>query len=1012
MRGKQAIILGILLLILAGVGLVRVWPMLRMTHGAPPAAEGAPAPEVALSRAARLKDGSFNPIPPVKAAFADDPTTLVAALTWRERYQPYLATATSPTAPSFYVYPFLDRTPEGVGVHCTYGWHLTGQAALAQWTDARLAGRGEPVHYGLPTVNESGPDEPPTLGAWIAQALADPAARDARYIVVGAYDYDGPAKAYTLQVKLLDRQAGAAAARDLLTSSSAARGDFNALSAAQRSAARQVADQLVKLGLAHPRPAPAVAGLELDKELGEVARLLDASDSWAVMEGIDRALALANLYPQETLPLQAAAYGLNELRWANFDYLASSNYTVQYALEAYALAQVALAMDPAPALSQMSWAGSCEAFSHTMATRLQGISGQDPSEREPELIGLRNQLLKNQNAKYMDDRAALLPDWQILWHENWQSVYYGKSDRRDYFTERIKYWTTHDLYMMALLQGYRCQYDLADMRSPMARATASRFAAIGLTAAECAALLALEGGGAESDSLINMLADQTPIKREALSPLVKARDYYRLRQALIQAFWSWDTPVGGTHPMYRILTHLEAAAAALMQDPSQTAGLTRFAGIEFTPARRVDLLRQRDDGSVFLITENGGKFQAPTVEFYLKARPSNVAAHFNYNEVLDNQLTTRDVTELKRETLKEAYKLFPIDNVISFRLGRTLYQFDDPQVGERYIKSYLHTDPFNPFRNKDLGEMFRRYGYHARAIKYYGEFLKEVPERYDIANERAWSLCQTGRGNEPEVRQTFARPVSLLPGNNEFHEDNLNYLLYWAQDTSATRAAAKFFRQYKPDSVRPIIWQVNAEQADGKTSAALEILNQAKIDTFEMPKLAEFHISLAEAYLDLNQIDKAEEHFKSAARMGSYPGSLAQTQMRIAFVRGDYDAIQNASQAYLQQLGYDTNVFLWNITALEKKGQRDRAIALLEEKLTADDQKRDPSMALCRRLMRLYAEANRPEPMTGLMDKVAKAPSRTRGDVLGAVENYKKLHAKEAEEIKKNIDRIMAGPEE
>lgn len=968
------------------------------------------------SREARLSDGSFNPLPPEKRSPEADPATLVAKDDWRARYHPLLAAqATTTGTPAFYVYPFLDRTPDGVGLHCTTGWHLVGAAALAQWTDVPLAGQHAPFRYGLPAPAENGPLAIPTTADWAKTALADPDTTGARYLVVGAYDFDSSRSLTTLKINLIDRQAPEREVvlyEDTLTSPVS----FGKLSAQQRTAARAVADKLVALNLAHTRQPPEGGRLDLNAELRAVAALLDASDSWAAMDGVDRALALARLFPGETTPLQAASYGLTQLGWMMFGYVTESEYEMDYDLRAYALAQIAMAMDPKPALTRLCWLTPCVMMGHIADQRAADLPfhfGNMPSE----LDAFHGVTFRKPLGGFTPAQLARVPDWLVLHRERWNSWFVSTpNELRDYFYQRAEHWRDHDLYLQGVAQMFVNNYDIDKRRSTFQGITyGASLATQGSVAAEAAALLASLKGNPAAQALAGKLAQNYAVSADELTSRSAAGDYYGLRKAILRALAHWDAPDDENHPAVALLYQLTAPAESMLQDAAQARPASGFAGFEFTPAERVRLAQRHDWLGFHVIANLEGQKRGYYQGFmkmanaYRQVRPDNVTALGQIVTVAGNRLDQPGAQELRQEAMRQQLATCPLAYEAYFYLGRSHFDTDHPEVGRRLAAQYYRIDPFYYGRDRQMGELCRRYGMHAQAVEYLGRYLQSAPQRYDIANLRAWSLCQMGQWARPEVRQTFALPAPRLPGNPTFHRDNLDFLYYWAKDYAAARQAAAFFRQNDYTGAA-LAWQARIEAADGQTSKALEILAQADPGQARSLSRATFHAAIAQAYLDLNRPDLAEPHVTACNEIDSgYNGSIL-TAAGLAFAQGKYQEAMEYYQGSINRYGsgYDESI-TGLADCLEKLGKTGEAIALLE-KLVFTKQISAARTGFAPRLMEYYARTLDRKKADPLLELVLKAGQHTRREVNDTLMHYKKINPGRADQLQRQVDAIMAGP--
>ena len=1013
MRKKNLLVLGVFLIILAAVIKFHVLPKIpsiRMDQKLGKKAE----PIVNLGAEIRLPDGSFNPNPSTPTNPKESPAALTQT-PWRERYRPFLEKAQAPAnTPGFYVYPFLDQTTQGVGLTCTYGWLLVGNAALAQWTDARLVNAAPPDHYGLPRVDEDHPDAKPALSDWTQKAMNDPATQNARYIITGVYEPAGAQSA--LRVVLLDRQkSGAQAEAPLFTVDNVAQSDFGRLAAHQRTAARAMIDKLIQLGLTKPRPAIDAREIRLDEEMKDVSRLLNANDGWAVMDGIDRALQLAALFPKDTMPLQAASYGLNELAWTLFHYGYESAYQGDYALRAYSLAQIALAGDSSPSMSHLNWVHTLLLMNQMLDQKLEAISGKDQTAACQQLAGYRKIITETDRTYLTMPETKWLPDWQVLHVEAMNSFMTGSSYVREYLDARTPYWENHDFYLQAAIQSAAGQYQYEKTGSPFSEMFECSVTATRSTvAAEMASLLVALKDDPSADELQNQLANLTALDAAKIKKLTTAGDYYGLRALFLSISTSWKSPYP-PHPALGLLECLSEKADAVLKDPARRASPSGFMGFEFSSAERVQLAQRRDYLGFCLLADVEGKKRGVYDAFmavmtaYMKARPDNVSARGELANQLDHYLDREKAVDTRLAALRVSSDLYPLDAYQVYLLGRTLYYLDQPKIGDLYLAAYGKTDPFNPYNEMYLGQLYRRYGFHAKAVEHLSRFVKTVPERYDIANERAWSLCQMGKWNDPEVRATFARPVPRLPGNPSFHEDNLEYLYYWAKDYPAARKAAEYYAQCHRDSATALRWQANIEKNDGKTSRGLEILDQADDRGLRSLALAIFHADLGCAYLDQGRIDQAEQHILKAGKIDNWQGNVIQASARLAYEKKDYDRAIQEHERGLKRYGFNADHVLGLANCYQKKGMPQESIRILEEQVLTSLPQAVPN-GLIPPLIKLYAGQNNTEKADRVLDLLLKSANHYRGQIMDALSAYEKINPAKTIEIRNRVDAIMAKP--
>ncbi|MEN6625738.1 MAG: tetratricopeptide repeat protein [Candidatus Sumerlaeia bacterium] len=979
-------------------------------------ADAAPQPVPKITTGPVLPDGSFNPIAPIKARLTDDPATLIRMNNWRARYQAALGGA-RPAAdrPGFYVYTFLDRTREGIGVQFTYGWRLVGSAALECWTDARMAGGDPPRHYGLPVVDENSTPTQPALDEWLAQALDDPATAGARYIISGAYEFSPQTKITMLTIKMIDRRKPESAST-LCTVSVADDKDFVRLAAGQREAARAMTEKLIA-GDAIKRREPPTSGAEqigLEKELGWVARMFDSNDSWAIMDGIDQALALQAILPGETLPLQAACYGMIELEWAFCDYSDQNMYGMDYIMRAFALAQVAVAMDPKPSMSQLNWIYGTAGFAIDRKRLAGAIPGMDTSRAGRELETYRNFVLGDFKAEHSAEQLAVIPDWHIIWLESEQARYSGTSPLRAYFNERVENWQawpSHDLFFEAAVVDQKdWNHDEANKNRFGSLLKASTILTRQTVASELAAILSAQKSG----TAVAEVSEITGVE----AGLLRMDDYHALRTNLASSFKEWEPPFP-PHPAYAVLKWMDQQADAMAADALFSEAATGFLGFEFTPLERVRFAQRHDHlGPLALTQYEANRLVAMNVAMdvasaYFSARPENAAAHAEQagcmvrwvekgDDVLDQWIAAR----------QNALNLFPIEQNNYFGMGSSCFYVDRQQTGMSYIREYLRQNPYSATRNQRIGELFRRYGYHALAVEFLGEALKERPKRYDLANERAWSLVEMGHAKDPEVRRTFGAHVHELRGNSSFHAANLRYLFYWDQDMNAAREAALFYMQCKPESMAPIDWLIRIELKDGNTSAALHWLKLAPPAEVakKRSRLADYYAQLAGYYLDLKMPREAEAMIAKAADEDEWDSDVIDMMGRYYCAMRQYDKAFAEYQRQYDRFGPSAELYLNMADCLYQKGMKDEAYRLLDDQV-ARVRRGSGMVDMIPKMMEYYAERGEKEKARDLMRFLLNSGTRTRTRISDTLNSYKKLDPEEAKRIWDRIDEIMAGPQ-
>ncbi|MCX7015194.1 MAG: hypothetical protein NTW86_22010, partial [Candidatus Sumerlaeota bacterium] len=351
-------------------------------------------------------------------------------------------------------------------------------AALECWTDAQVVEWPLPARYGVPDIAALDAYERPDLRAWKKTALEDPAVRGADYVLTGVYVNLPKEKSWRLHVILLDaHKAPDQTPVEVLQEDTQKTQTFKACAEQQRRVARPVVDKLVERGLARQRAPAKVKGIRLDQELRETADLLAAGDSWAVMEGIDRALQLAALFPKETLPLQAAAYGYNALSWPIFHYSVFSPCWAEYGLRAFALEQLTLAIDPKPSLSQLNWLNTVRLFDQVPEVYRGKFTGEDRTGLQQELAVYRAPVLLD-IPTLPREQLDTAPDWQALRLQYDLYKEYHRSEYNDYSEARIGAWRQRDLGLMVMIRDAK-NHPFARNRTEPPRAAAQTVAAIG-----------------------------------------------------------------------------------------------------------------------------------------------------------------------------------------------------------------------------------------------------------------------------------------------------------------------------------------------------------------------------------------------------------------------------------------------------------------------------------------------------------------------------------------------------
>lgn len=1006
----------LVLVCVAAAGVViylRAWPK---TVPASQQAAGPPPTPTPIASARVLSDGSFSPIAEVKRAPNAPPSDLLKD-DWRARYEPLLAKARGADgAPKFYVYPFIDNTASGVGIHCTYGSHLVFSGALALWTNAQIAGFNPPIHYGMPRI-EDHPDGKATFAEWSAQALKDPAASEADFVLTGEFSDVGKPGEVKFRAVVLQRgreRAGKEIEIHQATVKVSSDHGFEDLSAFQRSLAKAIPQMLAEKGLVKERTSAADPGLDLQKELSGIAALLDGADNWIVMDGVDRALQLATLSPKQDLPLQAAAYGMNEIVWTQFKYVHESAYGVDYGLRAYALAQLTIALNPEPSLSQMNWILTARPLGHLLADRRNGTTGDDRTGKCPELLAYALLVREEANPSIPGGLANVLPDWQVLCAEAQGEWFIGKSVHRGYLRQRLPFGRDHDLYLQATVQrNYSDAYMNEQENNFQAKINASLIALRGTLATELSTLLlALKGAGAFTSVLDDCLTLHQDIKPKVKS-LAEAGDFFGLRGVLADAFTAWREPYGDRHQAYDLLVAMNKGAEAAYALQELRAAPSGFTGIEFSMAERLLLAQRRASLGPMLLAEFGSTYRGSyedvisTAIPYLKSSPNDCAALEDTAQFLFDRIKAPGAEKIFVDSVKAGYEQFPIRIWPYYRLGRYKFSQGGIEKGRPYLEAYASADPFAPAHYKNMGDLCDRYGYRADAVKFYDRYLEHYSQRYDVAQIRARIVCELGRPNDPKVKEAFDRPAFILPGNDDFHIEKLNYYRFWAKDIEAARRAAENYEKAK--GAYGTIQRARVEIEAGDKNKAREYISKMNIGRARDLGPAILHADAAQIYLELDDIPEAEKHVQLAAQVDPGQGNVVFAMARLEEKKGNFDGAIAQAKGYLDRYGANTDATLLMAKCYRKKGDLKQARSLLEKE-TIEQKPQWAMPILAPELMSIYAEANDAESASKLLDQVIASALLRRANLRDTLDNYKKFDAKKADEIWARVDTIMAGP--
>ncbi len=1047
MAGNRILLFIVLLVVLGAVVYTRVLPnkdRLRKSLQS----ETVEKKEVVIrfSKDAVLKDGSFNPLPPKKMPIDSDPATLVAGDHWRERYEPLLAAVQPPaSAPGFYVYPFLDRTTEGVGLRCTYGWHAVGSAALALKTGARVVDEMPPDHYGLIKLEDILAGGYPSAEEWKRRALADPATKNARYIVTGIYESDEPTSSCSFKILLIDREAKAdAPANELVTAKVPLPSRFTEHAVAHRRGALEMAQKLVESGIAPKHAVAKTGGLKLNNELREVAQLLDANDSWAVMDGVDRALQLAALFPDSTLPLQAASYGMSELMCMMMAYGFGSLYEEEYSTRAYALAQIAAAIDDKPRMTQLAWIFGARTAGLPPDKAMSAFPPPNSETDPPELDGMLSAARSDYDPNRGLANVEQVPDWQVLMLEAGQSYYIMDSRYRKYFLSRLPFWETHDFYLQARIQNEHGDvYQTSSYTAFANKRHASIIAARHTIATELAALLVTIPTSAAAkdlpEQLTSVLGDQvTAISTPAATPssaaanaqapppsaatvststfgsLAAKGDYYQLRSDLLKLTEGWTEPYQSVHACYRLLLLSEPVGQAAMADAKLRVAPSGFAGFEFSPSERIRFARRRDQlGPDLLVNFEGkahGDYDAMygVAQNYARVRPGNASATSDLLEVMKRPSPGAKDSQVFQAMARKIYDQYPLSSNGIYNLAYASFSETSSTQASLMLHLYAHEHAFNPTAAMKIGNLYDDAGYNGEAVAYYDRFLLDMPARHDIAIKRAWALCQMGHALEPATREVFARAVRELPGNDTFQEDNLRYLLYWAIDLPAARKAADSYTQYAPPG-SAVLWQARIEAEDNNTTKALQYIRAARIPSQLGLRAAIAHANLAELCIGMGQLDEAARQVAAAASIDDWQGNVIRAMGHLAFAQGKYDEAAAEFKRCIARYG-DNASDRQSIIACEqkKKGVKpEELIPIVEAALLAGESGSEEGIP---GLIEHYASQKGSRRPAIYFNMLLKSPQRYRVLVRNAINAYALVDSEVAAEATRHIDDIMREP--
>ncbi len=975
-----------------------------------------------------LPDGSFNPNPAQKAPLNVSPNRIPAAMGWRERYRPLLEKETAEDgSPKLYCYPFQDATRNGIGINCTYGSHLLGSAIIALWTNGRLIGFRPPIHYGLGEVLESGESTLQTFDQWRNQALSDPAAREARFLILGRFD-EGVAspkagESLHLSIYLLDRDHPSKEQDKLLFDGSrpfkerrgTAQG-FEDSSGIQREGIQKAVEKLIEFGVARWRPADAHGELDLKKEMDGVAELLATTDSWTVMDGIDRALQLAPLFPKNSLPLQAASYGINELNWMMLEYAWSNVYQIDYGLRAYALAQLAAIMDPKPILTQLNWLYSCNSLEHLLEERKAALTGEDRTASEPHLAGYVGAVFGLFDTLGSDAQVEDLPDWMVLRLEARQTWNIGSSSYRPYFKKRLPLTRDHDFFAMASVRDdtfkkYLSSGENSFLCKQRAAITGSRTT----LSQEIAALITILKSKPGLVPFMRRLNDAVPsLNAGKLELATQGNDFYQIRAEIQNSLAKLDLPETVNHPVYSLVRITHEEGQKVLDDPDADRPLSGFKGFEFTPAERLQFARRQDmlgplTLADFLANWFGDyKSFRNTAQAIEQMAPDNAEAMISLADWMNSYSeASPEARKMHVEAARSVQEDFPLDSRAFLRIAAVNFYEGKTDVAKSFLTFYNRVDPFSPERFTETARLCKRYGYRAEALRQYDAAVAAYPRRFDLANERAWVKCQMGEWTDPAIRRTFESAVKALPGNGYFQYELIQYLRDWLKDYDAARQAAA--NAYKFNSSGGQLEMAYVEVVAKKYDAARTILSKPDLTDRKELDVAVYYTTVARYYLQMGDLDKAEEQVKLAEKVDDWQGGVILIRADLALARRDYQTAMMHYDRFIGRYGSGGSALSGKAKCLQNLGRTDEAIALLEKETVARPPTR-VDVALAPQLMELYSSTKRVEPARKLMDAVVNTRGVARSYVMDTAEKLKMLDREKAEGVMARIKEIMAGP--
>lgn len=975
-----------------------------------------------LNMSRRLRDGSFNPIPPEKRAIDSDPSELLAD-DWRTRYATALAEATNETAPTIYVYPFLDSTRQGVGLTQTYGWHLAGSAALALRTDARFAPYHRPLDYGMTLIRENGEFEPATWAEWTERAIKDPATQDVDLVIVGRFRQERDSSDIVMRISLIEKlEDGATRESHLLEDSISAEHarSFLRLSDMQRRTFGSLAARLVEVTDVQARVGTSPVDLDVEVELDGVAALLDGNDGWLMMDGIDRALALATLFPDDSLPMQAAAYGLTTISWTLFRYALENDEVLDLGLRAHALSQVALSMIPegsrTPTLPVLTSVMGCYSLAHPMGTRLDNsLRHHGATPPALELRGYYESINFSVNTKLGEAVEQQGPDWWVLRAEKDATWFIGRSRYRGFIEERTPFWDLKDVYTNAFLQQHKNagHYFKDRVNNFDLYHSAAHVGTQMALAAELATLLVSIEADGEREKLARQAATILKIQPAYLLAPSSNGDYFATRRVALQALTGWRVPMSPSDPSAQMMGLLASTSREALEGGARRDALGGLGPFEYTAAQRVrHSVRRESMGSMIMTWFYAWPFSdydgiVAAAGTYLGIRPESSEAQSQLAEYIGDRFASKKgAREWIQRSRRKAYELLPIHAEYMLEAGKVYIDAGDVAKALPSMREMIRMDPFVPLSYLDLGNIARSLGRHASAVEYYSVFLPYYPDRHDIHIKWAWTMCQLGKMDDPRIEPIFTRARKALPGNPTFWTGELAYLRGWKKDYDAARDVARRFREVH--GVEKAVYLARVEFESDNEEAGIAALTDQDFSEFKGLGLADVHASFARLLIEFGHLDLARPHVDQAAGIDSWKADVILAIAELEAADGNYESALAHFDRYEDRYYSGNWSRLAKVDCLINLKREEEARELLEE-WALNDVRAKSNPYMMPKLMRIYVDDGNAEGARDLIDRLLIAQARRRGVISDVLKVYKELDEEHGEELWARIDDIMAG---